>query len=70
MPLTDIQIKKASKGEKVITLSDGGGLQLWITPTGSKLWHLAYRDRSGKQKKLTLGAYPAVGLAVNCTYFT
>jgi integrase len=63
MPLTDIQIKKASKGEKVIKLSDGGGLQLWITPIGSKLWHLAYRDRSGKQKKLALGAYPAVGIA-------
>jgi integrase len=63
MTLTDMQIKKANKGEKIIKLSDGGGLQLWITPTGSKLWHLAYRDSQGKQKKLAFGAYPTVGLA-------
>jgi Arm DNA-binding domain len=63
MTLTDMQIKKANKGEKIITLSDGGGLQLWIMPIGSKLWHLAYRDSQGKQKKLAFGAYPTVGLA-------
>lgn len=63
MSLTDMQIKKANKAEKITKLSDGGGLQLWITTTGSKLWHLAYRDSQGKQKKLAFGAYPAVGLA-------
>jgi integrase len=63
MTLTDMQIKKANKGEKIIKLSDGGGLQLWIMPIGSKLWHLAYRDSQGKQKKLAFGAYPTVGLA-------
>jgi Arm DNA-binding domain len=62
MTLTDMQIKKANKGEKIIKLSDGGGLQLWIMPVGSKLWHLAYRDSQGKQKKLAFGAYPTVGL--------
>ncbi len=31
-----------------LTLSDGGGLHLWVTPTGSKLWNLAYRF-GGKQ---------------------
>lgn len=56
-------MKNAGKGEKLIKLSDGGGLQLWITPAGSKLWHLAYRDSQGKQKKLALGKYPAVSLA-------
>jgi Arm DNA-binding domain len=63
MTLTDMQIKKANKGGKIIKLSDGGGLQLWIMPIGSKLWHLAYRDSQGKQKKLAFGAYPTVGLA-------
>lgn len=45
-----------------VKLSDGGGLQLLVTPTGGKLWRLAYRF-GGKQKQLALGAYPAVSLA-------
>ena len=43
-------------------MSDGGGLQLWIQPNGSKLWRLAYRF-GGKQKTLYLGAYPTLSLA-------
>jgi integrase len=34
-----------------------GGLQLWVFPTGSKLWRLAYRFH-GKQKLLAIGKYP------------
>lgn len=63
MPLTDVQIRKANTGDKIVKLSDGGGLQLWLMPTGSKLWHLAYRDSQGKQKKLAFGAYPTLSLA-------
>lgn len=63
MPLTDTAIRNAKPGEKIIKLSDGGGLQLWVMPTGSKLWNLAYRDLSRKQRKLSFGAYPAVSLA-------
>ena len=62
MTLTDMQFKKANKGEKIIKLSDGGGLQLWIMPIGSKLWHLACRDSQGKQKKLAFGAYAMLAL--------
>jgi Arm DNA-binding domain len=54
--------KKCQTGPNHKKLSDGGGLQLWIMPSGSKLWCLAYRDRSGKQKKLSLDAYPALTL--------
>ncbi|MEL7229756.1 MAG: integrase arm-type DNA-binding domain-containing protein, partial [Pseudomonadota bacterium] len=43
-------------------MSDGGGLYLQITPTGSKLWRMAYRY-SGNQKTLSFGKFPAVGLA-------
>lgn len=43
-------------------LSDGGGLQLWVQPTGSRLWRLAYRF-GGKQKLLALGSYPLISLA-------
>ena len=63
MPLSDLAIRRAkSAPNRTIKLSDGGGLQLWLTPTGSKLWHVAYRFE-GKQKKLSLGPYPIVTLA-------
>jgi hypothetical protein len=62
MTLTDIQIRNAKPAEgKTRKLSDGGGLQLWVTPTGTKLWNVAYRY-NGKQKKLSLGLYPSIGL--------
>jgi len=59
--LTDIQIKKAKSGPKIIKLSDGGGLQLWITPDGAKRWRLAYRC-AGKQKAIAIGVFPKVTL--------
>ncbi|HEV2508613.1 tyrosine-type recombinase/integrase [Bosea sp. (in: a-proteobacteria)] len=61
MPLTDIAIRNAKPGASTVKLSDGGGLQLWIEPKGAKLWRLAYRF-DGKQKKLSIGAYPAIDL--------
>jgi integrase len=61
MALTDLAIKRALPGPKVIKLSDGGGLQLWITPDGAKRWRLAYRF-GGSQKAFAIGVYPEVGL--------
>jgi len=61
MPLTDSAIKTAKPKEKPFKLSDGHGLYLEVTPTGSKLWRLKYRI-AGKEKKLAIGAYPAVSL--------
>ena len=46
---------------KIFKLSDGGGLQLWVTPDGAKRWRLAYRF-GGAQKILAIGVYPEVGL--------
>lgn len=37
MALTDTAVRKAKPGERVVGLSDGGGLQLWVTPTGEAL---------------------------------
>lgn len=37
-------------------------MQLHLSPGGSKTWFLAFRF-NGQQKKLRLGAYPALGLA-------
>lgn len=56
-----VESAKPRPGAKVTKLSDGGGLQLWITPTGSKLWRLAYRF-GGKQKLVAIGAYPVISL--------
>ena len=61
MPLTEIGIRSAKPGAKIVKLSDGGGLQLWVTPDGAKRWRLAYRF-AGVQKTLALGVYPATGL--------
>jgi CHAT domain-containing protein len=62
MPLSDTAIRQVKATDITQKLSDGGGLQLWIEPKGSKLWRLAYRY-DGKQKKLAIGVYPVVTLA-------
>ncbi len=61
MPLTDVKIRSAKASDAVRKLSDGAGLQLWLKPSGGKLWHYAYRFE-GKQKKLAIGPYPDVTL--------
>lgn len=62
MALSDTAIRAAKPDlNRTIKLSDGGGLQLWVQPTGTKLWNLAYRF-AGKQRKLAIGPYPAIGL--------
>lgn len=62
MTLSDVKCRNARPGEKVTKLSDGEGLQLWVQPSGAKLWRLAYRF-GGKQKLLSLGTYPIMTLA-------
>jgi integrase len=62
MPLTDVQIRNAKAAPGTVKLSDGGGLQLWIMPNGSKLWRIAYRF-AGKQLLMAVGNYPAIPLA-------
>lgn len=62
VPLSETQINKAKPQSKDFKLFDGGGLYLLITPAGGKLWNLKYRY-FGKEKKLSLGAYPALSLA-------
>ena len=62
MPLTDIQIKKLKAEPKAYKVADGGGLYIHVTETGSKLWRMRYRFE-GREKLLSLGAYPDVTLA-------
>jgi integrase len=63
MALTDTEIKKAKAKEKAYSLNDSGGLYLWITPPGGRLWRWAYRFE-GKEKLMSLGKYPVVSLAL------
>lgn len=62
IPLSPLQITNAKPREKDYKLSDGGGLYLLVTPSGGKLWRLKYRI-GGLERKLSLGAFPAVSLA-------
>lgn len=61
--LTDAQCKNAvcSPGKPRSRLADSGGLYLEVSPAGSKRWFLKYRN-AGKEYRLALGSYPAVGL--------
>lgn len=63
MPLTDVKIKQAKPREKSYRLSDERGLYLEISPSGGKWWRLKYRFDK-KEKRLSLGVYPDVSLAV------
>ncbi|MFD1488673.1 tyrosine-type recombinase/integrase [Ancylobacter vacuolatus] len=62
MPLSDAACRGAKPADSLKKLSDGGGLQLWVQPSGAKLWRLAYRF-GGKQKLLAIGPYPLVSLS-------
>lgn len=59
--LTDIRIKKEKPREKPFKIADGGGLFLYVTPSGGKLWRFRYTF-GGKEKLLSIGKYPAVSL--------
>lgn len=63
MALTDIAVRKLKAKDKLYKVSDGGGLFLWVFPSGGKLWRWSYRFE-GKQKLMTFGKYPDVPLAL------
>jgi integrase len=60
--LTDAKCKGAKAGDKPIKLFDGGGMFLFCSPTGAKVWRLTYRI-DGKAQTLVIGPYPGVTLA-------
>jgi len=60
-PLTDTAIRNAKTKDKPYKLFDGKGLFMLVTVAGGKLWRLKYR-LEGKEKFLSLGVYPDVGL--------
>ena len=62
MALTARQIDTAKPADKDYKLSDAQGLYLLVKKSGAKYWNLKYRF-GGKEKKLSIGVYPAVTLA-------
>lgn len=60
--LTAVAVKAAKGRDKPYKLGDSGGLYLLVTPAGRRCWRMNYRFL-GKQKTLSFGAWPDVGLA-------
>lgn len=62
MALTDLHVRKAKPAESDYKMADGQGLTLLVRANGSKLWRFRYRF-AGKEKMLSLGAYPEVSIS-------
>lgn len=61
MALSDLIVRQAKATGKLYNLPDLDGLGLVVSPVGGKSWHLRYYWL-GKQKRISLGNYPEVGL--------
>lgn len=59
--LSAVKVRSAKPGASATKLADGGGLTLYVPPTGAKVWRYRYR-LAGKEQTLTIGAYPEVSL--------
>lgn len=63
MPLSDTAVRMTKPRPRPYRLSDGRGLYVEVAPNGSRYWRMKYRF-SGKEKRLSLGVYPIVTLAM------
>lgn len=61
MPLTDTAVRQAKAGEKEYSITDGGGLSLYVATNGTKSWHFRF-SWHGKQPRMSLGTYPEISL--------
>lgn len=63
-PLTNTEVKAAKAIDKELSLHDGGGLLLFVKPSGTKTWRFRYyHPQAKKRTTLTFGSYPAISLA-------
>ncbi len=63
-PLTNTEVKAAKAIDKELSLHDGGGLLLFVKPSGTKTWRFRYyHPQTKKRTTLTFGSYPAISLA-------
>lgn len=61
MSLTDREIRNIAPTSKRQRYFDERGLYLEVAPSGGKWWRFKYRF-AGKEKRLSLGVYPEIGL--------
>lgn len=61
MPLTDTAVRQAKPADKEFSITDGGGLSLFVAPNGTKSWHFRF-SWHGKQPRMSLGTYPEISL--------
>lgn len=59
--LNAAKVKNSKPHGKPEKIADGGGLALYIPPTGAKTWRYRFR-LAGKEQTLTLGGYPEISL--------
>lgn len=52
-PLTATEIKNAKSKKSLYKLQDGGGLSLWIYPSGNRVWHLRMVNEHGKREEIS-----------------
>lgn len=60
--LKDVTIRNTKPADKDQRLNDGNGLYVLVKPNGAKWWRFDYTFK-GKRKTLSVGVYPATGLA-------
>ncbi len=60
---TTKQLDALRPTDKQFELSEPGGLRVRVYPSGRIVFVWRYRDPAGKQRVVTLGAYPSMGLA-------
>ena len=60
---TTKQLDALRPTDKQFELSEPGGLRVRVYPSGRIVFVLRYRDPAGKQRVVTLGTYPSMGLA-------
>ena len=60
--LTDAKVRGFKPKSKPYKVFDGGSLYLFISPTGSKIFRVAYR-LAGKQQTISIGPYPLIALS-------
>ncbi len=61
--LTTKQIDALRPTDKQFELSEPGGLRVRVYPSGRIVFVWRYRDHAGKQRVVTLGTFPSMGLA-------
>lgn len=61
--LNAARVKNSKPNGKPLKITDGGGLALYIPPSGAKTWRYRFR-LADKEQTLTIGGYPEVSLEV------